>query len=376
MNRRSIALVFVLLVAAAGPVSAHDTVGGTPDVTITVGNGLSDRDVHVDAGAIVRFEDRDDQRHRFRSRDGEGFDTGNIEPGEFAHVRLSSAGTYTYIDERNDSDSSYHGRIVVGPAAPAATDGAPTETAMVTIGDRVFQPSTTRITAGGTVTFRNDDRDQHTATGDTFDSGTLSPGTSSTQTFEEPGTYDFLCVFHPEMRGSIEVVGGAEPTSTATPSPTATPEPTDPLGTGGDANGATTVDIVDLAFDPPSIQVTTATTVRWTNTGEAPHTVTAEDASFDSGTLDSGETFEQTFATAGTFAYVCQVHPEMTGVVEVRAEGAVGSQRASAAAQPASAAAQPASADLGSLGGIALAVTMISVASALFARLLRGTVRP
>jgi hypothetical protein len=37
--------------------------------------------------------------------------------------------------------------------------------------------------------------------------------------------------------------------------------------------------------------------------------------------------------------------------------------------------AEPASADLGSLGGIALAVTMISVASALFARLLRGTVR-
>jgi hypothetical protein len=32
-------------------------------------------------------------------------------------------------------------------------------------------------------------------------------------------------------------------------------------------------------------------------------------------------------------------------------------------------------ADLGSLGGIALAVTLVSIASALFARALRGTVR-
>ena len=147
MTRRSIALAFTLLFLAALPAAAHDTVGGTPDVTITVGSRLSAADVHIDAGAIVRFDNRDDQRHRFRSRNGEGFDTGNIEPGEFAQVRLGSAGTYTYIDERDDDNADYHGRIVVGRTAPSDSAGAPSDGATVAIGDRVFQPSSTTITS-------------------------------------------------------------------------------------------------------------------------------------------------------------------------------------------------------------------------------------
>ena len=67
--------------------------------------------------------------------------------------------------------------------------------------------------------------------------------------------------------------------------------------------------------------------------------------------------------------YVCQIHPEMQGTIEVTGTAA-------ATAPTAIDDAESASVDLGSLGGIALAVTMISIASALFARSLRGTVRP
>ena len=82
-------------------------------MTITIGSGLSDRDVRVSVGDIVRFVNRDDDRHRMRSRSGQEFDTGNLEPGDSFQVRLSVAGTYAYLDERNDDAAAYRGRIVV-----------------------------------------------------------------------------------------------------------------------------------------------------------------------------------------------------------------------------------------------------------------------
>ena len=381
MARRSIALLVVLLALVAAPVSAHDSASGTPDVTITVANQLSDRDISVAAGAIVRFRNADDQRHRFRSRTGEGFDTGDIEPGEFAQVRLGSAGTYSYIDERTE-DSRYAGRIVVGGSSPGSgastgTTGTPRRTATVTIGDRIFQPGTTRLAAGGSVTFRNADGDEHTATGGIIDSGTLSPGATYRQTFAKPGTYDFLCIFHPDMRGTIEVVGSTtpapanpRPTPTATPTPVATPNPSPTAPSAGTAS----VDIVDLAFEPAALEVPSGTSVRWTNTGAAPHTATAADGTFDSATLETGATFEHTFESPGTYAYLCNVHPNMTGSIVVTQTAPAAAPAAPTAPAPAAVAATPA-ADISSLGGIGLTVLIVSVASALFARVVRGTVR-
>ena len=63
--------------------------------------------------------------------------------------------------------------------------------------------------------------------------------------------------------------------------------------------------IASFSFQPASLTVSVGTTVTWTNNDSASHTVTADDGSFKSGTLGKGETFSQTFATAGTFAYHC-----------------------------------------------------------------------
>jgi len=61
----------------------------------------------------------------------------------------------------------------------------------------------------------------------------------------------------------------------------------------------------------------------WTNEGQNPHTVTANDRAFDSGTFESGQTFSVTFDQVGQVPYYCQIHGEpgsgMTGVVIVRA---------------------------------------------------------
>jgi plastocyanin len=98
------------------------------------------------------------------------------------------------------------------------------------------------------------------------------------------------------------------------------------------------VSIVGKSFQPAQIVVAQGTTVTWTVTqsiGE-PHTVTsrktdtqAQGAAFDSSTTDPGlsklkdigATFQFTFKDAGTFDYMCTVHPEMTGQVLVLAPG-------------------------------------------------------
>jgi len=83
------------------------------------------------------------------------------------------------------------------------------------------------------------------------------------------------------------------------------------------AQGAASVSIVDFAFDPGSVSVDAGGTVTWTNQGPSAHTVTADDGSFDSGTLDAGATFSFTFMSAGTFSYHCAIHPNMVGSVAV-----------------------------------------------------------
>jgi plastocyanin len=94
------------------------------------------------------------------------------------------------------------------------------------------------------------------------------------------------------------------------------------FGKNGDLLGqgnVVSVSIVDFAFTPKTITVPVGTTVRWTNNGNAPHTVTSTSSpkAFDSGTLNSGDTFQHTFTTAGQFPYRCNIHPSMTGMVIV-----------------------------------------------------------
>ena len=101
---------------------------------------------------------------------------------------------------------------------------------------------------------------------------------------------------------------------------TATTEQTDtgtaPSGGGGTAE----VDIPDITFEPKSLTVKAGTTITWTNSDDIPHTVTKEGgpgADFDSGNLDPGATFEQTFDAPGTVDYVCTIHPGQAGSVTV-----------------------------------------------------------
>jgi plastocyanin len=104
---------------------------------------------------------------------------------------------------------------------------------------------------------------------------------------------------------------------------------------GAGAQGGGAVSIVDFAFQPASIQVAAGSTVTWTNTGAATHTVTSDSGAFDSGNVAPGASFSHTFDTAGTFTYHCSIHPQMTGTVVVTGGG--GQAAAAPTAAPAAA---------------------------------------
>jgi plastocyanin len=88
---------------------------------------------------------------------------------------------------------------------------------------------------------------------------------------------------------------------------------------GGDAQpagGGTTVTVDDNVFSPDELTVSEGDTVTWEWVGDEPHNVVGDD--FES-ELQTEGTFEHRFDEAGTYDYLCQVHPGMEGAVEVTA---------------------------------------------------------
>jgi plastocyanin/predicted lipoprotein with Yx(FWY)xxD motif len=100
------------------------------------------------------------------------------------------------------------------PAPPPPT--APSPTAPVSrnvpasIVDFEFRPPSLNVGVGDTVVWTNTGRAQHTSTSDTgaWDSGRLNPNQTFSHTFTSPGSYNYHCVIHPNMRAVI-VVGPA-----------------------------------------------------------------------------------------------------------------------------------------------------------------------
>lgn len=73
--------------------------------------------------------------------------------------------------------------------------------------DYDFTPRNLSIRAGTRVTWINRGAIPHTATlrNGGWDTGVLKQGESKTLTFDEPGTYQYLCTIHPNMQGTLTV---------------------------------------------------------------------------------------------------------------------------------------------------------------------------
>jgi plastocyanin len=143
----------------------------------------------------------------------------------------------------------------------------------------------------------------------------LIAGCSSSST---PAAGPASVSFGPDTLTTPGMVGAA----TSGPMPMTTPMPM-PADSGSAAapeapQGANAVNISNFAFAPATLTVPAGTTVTWTNKDEEPHTVVSSDGStFHSPGMGTDATYSFTFPDAGTFDYVCSIHPMMHGTVVV-----------------------------------------------------------
>lgn len=87
-------------------------------------------------------------------------------------------------------------------ASPAAAAGN-----AVSIANFAFNPAKISVGTNTTITWTNNDAAGHTVTADdgSFDSKTLAPGATFSQTFTKPGTFTYHCAIHSSMTATITV---------------------------------------------------------------------------------------------------------------------------------------------------------------------------
>ena len=91
--------------------------------------------------------------------------------------------------------------------------------------NQCFIPYSVTITTGERVTWSNDDTSAHTVTSGTavdgpdgvFDSSLFMAGNTFSHTFDSPGTFDYFCMVHPWMVGTIKVQAAPLPTQNQNP---------------------------------------------------------------------------------------------------------------------------------------------------------------
>jgi plastocyanin len=95
-------------------------------------------------------------------------------------------------------------------------------------GDDSYSPEPIEVKTGQTVTWYNGDTISHTVTsgqdgdldeGSLFDSDAIIPNQDYSLTFNDPGEFDYYCIYHPTMVGKVIVNGPDASTSTSDDSP-------------------------------------------------------------------------------------------------------------------------------------------------------------
>ena len=72
-----------------------------------------------------------------------------------------------------------------------------------------------------------------------------------------------------------------------------------------------------MKFSPPTLAVKAGDTVIWKNKDAFPHNATAENKSFRSAEIQSGQSWKFKVRNKGEFPYVCTLHPGMKAVLTV-----------------------------------------------------------
>jgi plastocyanin len=257
------------------------------------------------------------------------------------------------------------------PAVPTVSISILKDSA--TQGNPDYDPDTTQVTKGDMIVWTNNDSTMHTVTsndgGATFDSSIINAGETfklDTSTLEL-GKHDYICIVHPWMSASFDLTDSsgarlAEGATATDPNsippeeipveeapieaPVETPEvtveapetvpeeipveeapivepavetsaPAELVTVDMAAGTASNTNCGNECFIPNIAHVTVGGTVTWKNADTAAHTATEMESKFDSSLLAAGAEYSHTFSEAGTFEYMCIVHPWMKGTVIV-----------------------------------------------------------
>jgi YVTN family beta-propeller protein len=134
-------------------------------------------------------------------------------------LALSGDGKTAYVTNEGSNDVSVVD-IAVGNTTTIPVGKAPRKLvvqqtsgqasaadAKVIIAGFAFAPQVITIKAGDEVTWSNNDGPAHTVTFKNGSAGAkgLSPGETFTRVFDQPGTYEYFCSFHPYMSGRVVV---------------------------------------------------------------------------------------------------------------------------------------------------------------------------
>ena len=84
------------------------------------------------------------------------------------------------------------------------------------------------------------------------------------------------------------------------------------------SDDAAQIKIDNFTFGPTKLVVAKGTAVTWTNQDDIPHSIVLTGLGVRSKALDTDKTFTYQFDKAGTFAYMCGLHPAMHGTVVVK----------------------------------------------------------
>jgi plastocyanin len=116
-----------------------------------------------------------------------------------------------------------------------------------------------------------------------------------------------------DMKATKDAMKKEKTASTAT-SGTAASEVTVDMakGTASDTNCG------ENCYMPSTVTVSVSGKVTWKNVDSAAHTATATDSSFDTSLVNAGASASNTFNTAGSYPYMCILHPWMKGTVNVQ----------------------------------------------------------
>lgn len=242
--------------------------------------------VTVAPGGTVTWTNEDGFAHTVTAGDG-SFDSGEVgqggtfsqtfdSPGEHAYVCSLHPGMEGVVVVSEDAaagentanapniDSSASGAPGSGgasggdqPEAAGDEGGDAPQKAAIDVDDFFFDPEATTIGTGGTVTWTNVGEVAHTVSADdgAFDSGDLDPGDTFEHTFEEAGTYSYVCAFHPNMVGTIEVVDGPADEAAGSDADDESGGAEEEAGgaTDGDASGAQTASFGSVPLLPVAL---------------------------------------------------------------------------------------------------------------------------